>query len=191
MNSIRHCTYEDARCAVQRLIYSVQIMLDTTKFSGFYQPYDMRELYDLFYEAETLDDIANAIHKEIEKFQSDIPEKYNEAYQKYQQLVENVKTYIQSNYSNYNLSLDSILAEFHISSITLGRVFKMLMGIPVFHYIIQTRLEKAEYLLLHTKMTTKEIAESCGYENAPYLYTVFKKHFGLTPGEYRKKHGHL
>lgn len=189
LDSMRQITYEDAYSAIHRLIYSIQITVDSMRFSGANLLYDMQGLYKHFYGAEVLEEIKEAFHQELIRAENDMPKKSNVTYQKYEQSVEEAKLYIQQHYSDFNLSLDSIAESLQISAITLGRVFKALVGMPVFHYIMQVRMEQAENLLLHSDLTTKEIAVACGYENIPYLYTLFKKRFGLTPGEYRKKYG--
>lgn len=189
LDSMRQITYEDAYSAIHRLIYSIQITVDSMKFSGANLLYDMQELYRHFYDAEVLEEIKEAFHQELIRVENDMPKNSNITYHKYEQFVEDAKLYIQQHYSDFNLSLDSIAESLQISAITLGRVFKALVGMPVFHYIMQVRMEQAENLLLHSDLTTKEIAVACGYENTPYLYTLFKKRYGLTPGEYRKKYG--
>ena len=50
---------------------------------------------------------------------------------------------------------------------------------------IQTRIEKAKYLLTYTSLTITEIAALCGYSSSAYFAMQFKKHLGVTPSDYR------
>ena len=50
-------------------------------------------------------------------------------------------------------------------------------------------MELASTLLLTTDRPAVEIAAQVGYNNYPYLSTVFKKYFGTTPSQYVKERG--
>lgn len=47
------------------------------------------------------------------------------------------------------------------------------------------KLKRACRLLKTSDMPTKEIAQVCGYPSLQYMYAVFKKHYGVTPKQYR------
>ena len=49
------------------------------------------------------------------------------------------------------------------------------------------RMERAKGLLLHSHFAVGEIARICGFEDESYFGRFFKKHVGLSPGEFRKK----
>jgi two-component system response regulator YesN len=46
-------------------------------------------------------------------------------------------------------------------------------------------MEKALYLLKHTNKKIYEITTVLGYQNPQYFSKMFKKHYGMTPNEYR------
>ena len=54
-------------------------------------------------------------------------------------------------------------------------------------YINEKRFNLALDLLTTTSCTNSKIAEMTGFNSATYFYTVFKKRFGMTPDNYRKK----
>lgn len=63
--------------------------------------------------------------------------------------------------------------------------FKNVMKCPVSAYIIRRRLKQACLLLATTEDSIIEIAAASGFDNVPYFNRTFKKHMGMTPGEYR------
>lgn len=181
----KKASHEDAHSAVHRLIYSIQITMDSLKMSGLELPHNFQQLYAEFYEAEVLEDVRTSLRKTLTSMcaNSDASES---ALQQNEQLIQNVKLYIMEHYSEFNLSLNTLAEQFQTSPNVLGRIFKALAGRPIFQYITQIRLQHAQELLLHSKLTNKEIALSCGFENTSYFYSLFKQELGTTPSEFRK-----
>lgn len=68
----------------------------------------------------------------------------------------------------------------------LDRLFAATLNVSVGHEIARLRLAKAKSLVEETDLPVGEIARSCGYCNAGYLVTLFRKAFGQPPGAYRK-----
>ena len=93
-------------------------------------------------------------------------------------------------YLNDNLdtafSLDLFSRNIGISKYYLHRLFKEITGKTPLEYLTYIRLKKAIDKLQNSKSSIFEIAIACGFENAPYFSTVFKKHLGLSPSQYRK-----
>ncbi len=84
----------------------------------------------------------------------------------------------------------TVLAE--IAGITpqhLCRVFKDTMNMRPNEYLTQRRLQEAKTLLQRNELPVSEIAIHSGFPDAGYFSTVFKKHEGLTPMEYKKHIG--
>lgn len=185
--AVKAASYEDARSAIHRLLFSIQITMDSLRMSGISYPSDIQNMYPEFYEAEVLDEICTSLHNMLHRISND-NRSSESALQQNERLVNDVKLYIVEHYPEFNLSLNTIAQSFHTSPNVLGRIFKALAGKPVFQYITQVRLKRAEELLLQSKLTNKEIALACGFENTSYFYSLFKEELGLTPSEYRKRH---
>lgn len=66
--------------------------------------------------------------------------------------------------------------------------FKNCFGLPPRKYICLRRIERAQNLLVHTKLTLKEISVRVGYEDEFHFAKLFKKYIGVSPGIYRKRH---
>lgn len=73
-----------------------------------------------------------------------------------------------------------------LSRADFSALFRRTFGIPPKQYISRRRITRAKYLLWRTKLSVKEIAEQCGYENKYFFYRIFKKYTGATPSQYRK-----
>lgn len=99
--------------------------------------------------------------------------------------LDEVKKYIEENYSNPNISLDSLGEAFGVSPNYLGRLFKKETGVSVAEYINSERLKCVLRELQIPGRTAKEIAEQCGFFNTNYFYTYFRKKVGMSPQEYR------
>lgn len=85
-----------------------------------------------------------------------------------------------------NQTANDIAKKLGFNPIYLERVFKKHTGKTIKQAIIERNIERAQNLLLTTNMSVLEIAEAVGYSNANGLITLFKKHLGVTPLEFRK-----
>ncbi len=85
-------------------------------------------------------------------------------------------------------SLQSLSEQFNIQPRTLTRMFIENLNCTPIQYIINIRMKYASQLLTVNTMSIQHIAELCGYNSMSFFIRSFKKHFGMTPGEYRKSH---
>ncbi|WP_201318318.1 helix-turn-helix domain-containing protein [Paenibacillus sp. EPM92] len=88
-----------------------------------------------------------------------------------------------------NLSLESIADVVGVHPVTLSRIFKQQTGMNFVRYLVRSRLQHAQSLLLKTDKKINEISEEVGYVDYRYFRTLFKKEFGCTPSEYRRRNG--
>ena len=68
------------------------------------------------------------------------------------------------------------------------KVFEELFHEPPHNYLLQCRLQKAEYLLTDNELQIQEIAVLCGFQDKFYFSRLFKKNYGMSPMKYRKEH---
>lgn len=71
----------------------------------------------------------------------------------------------------------------------LTGMFREHLGMTVFEYHCQLRLELACHLLTGTDMTIKLIADNCGYKNAGDFTRAFRQRIGVNPLIYRINKG--
>lgn len=74
-----------------------------------------------------------------------------------------------------------------ISTPHLIRLFKIHLGMPPNTYLRELRLEKARELLESSYHQVKQIGVKSGMTNDSHFTRDFKKKFGLSPTDYRKK----
>lgn len=95
--------------------------------------------------------------------------------------------YIQKNYMDSTLSLNSICSYLNISTSYFSTIFKEETGETFTEVLIRTRMEKAKELLEKTTMKNYEIAEKVGFSDPHYFGISFKKMTGCTPTEYARE----
>lgn len=84
------------------------------------------------------------------------------------------------------ITLESLSALVHMDPSYLSRIFKKKYGVSPIECVIRLRLDYAFGLVMNTDMTVSEIADYCGYGNVSFFISVYKKRYGMTPGEQRK-----
>lgn len=108
--------------------------------------------------------------------------------QEEQSLIDRIIEYIDTHFTDHNLSLDTISCEFEISPSHVSRSFKDKTGINFVQYIWQKRLDRMIHQLKTTDTPLKDLIQEVGYLDTPNFIRKFKKETGLTPGQYRKQH---
>lgn len=100
--------------------------------------------------------------------------------------VVSTKRYLDEHYTS-PLPFEEMADRFAISRGQLTRLFKKRVGMSLQEYLTLKRLEKARDQLTHTQATIKEVALGCGMGEELNLIRLFKKHYRMTPSEYRNK----
>lgn len=96
------------------------------------------------------------------------------------------ETYIRTRYSDPDLSVEGIAAALSLDRHHLARLFKARYGMTMREYLINTRIHRAAELLREGHSVTETTA-LCGYTDLPNFSKMFRRHFGVSPGQYRKR----
>jgi AraC family transcriptional regulator len=80
-----------------------------------------------------------------------------------------------------DLSLEKIAAIARISPSHLKTLFRKSMGVPVHHYVIQRRLERAKLLMMQDGMSITEIALAAGFANQSHMARHMRRMLGMPP----------
>lgn len=91
---------------------------------------------------------------------------------------------IEAELSNPDLNVDFVCRALGMSSKTLYRLIKKLVGVSPVDYIRQTRLRKAAMLLEQSKFSVSEVMYMVGFSSSSYFSKCFAAMFGCTPGQY-------
>ena len=76
-----------------------------------------------------------------------------------------------------------------VTLIHYRRIFKQLLGVPSQQFLIHCRLQKAASLLLiqGDPLPVSEVAERSGILDQNYFSRLFKRHFHISPMDYRRE----
>lgn len=99
--------------------------------------------------------------------------------------IERAKEFVVENYADSSLSLSTVGKHIGINPAYLSRLFYENLNQRFVDYINQYRVDKSKQLLDITNLTIKEVGFKTGFNSIQYFIRVFKKHTGLTPGQYR------
>lgn len=100
--------------------------------------------------------------------------------------IEIAVSYFNENY-NTKISVAQYAESLHISTNWFIRNFKQHMKMSPAQYLLSLRMVNAQSLLENTDYSVGEIAEIVGYDNQLYFSRVFKKEYGISPAQYRKR----
>ncbi len=90
-------------------------------------------------------------------------------------IVIKVMNYVQENYADCNLNLNSLAEGLGKNSRYISRTFKKEMETGILDYINSVRIEKARELMATGKYTVQEAAEAVGYSNVRTFRRAFEK----------------
>lgn len=85
------------------------------------------------------------------------------------------------------LTVEEIAGQVYLSPTYLQFVFKDNFGIPLAEYVRSQKLKRALELLYNTEKRISDIAYDCGFEHESSFIRSFKREFGMTPGEARRR----
>ncbi len=94
-------------------------------------------------------------------------------------------SFIQKEY--VTVTLDMLSDYFHLSKPYLSKYIKEKAGMTFQEVVKEERMKKAKNMLKHTSNTVETIAANVGYENVEHFNRLFKRSYGVTPVQYRKK----
>ncbi|MFD0715886.1 response regulator [Paenibacillus sp. GCM10027626] len=100
-------------------------------------------------------------------------------------VVEQVQRYILEHLSE-DVSLQTLADHVHLHPVYLSKIYKLETDETLTEYLHRMRMDQAAAMLKQSNERVYKIAERIGFENT-YFTKVFKKHFGLTPQEYRER----
>ena len=85
------------------------------------------------------------------------------------------------------IKVEQVVDYVGISRSNLENRFSEERGHTIHQEIHNRKLKQACNMLEQDEQHPSDIAAACGYPSLQYMYAVFRKHFDLTPKQYREK----
>ncbi len=92
-----------------------------------------------------------------------------------EELHQNIVTYMNEHYKDFELSLEKMALIFQLSSPNLSRLIKAITGVTFTEYIWKLRLGEIKANLINTNRSVKEIVTEVGYIDVANFTRKFKK----------------
>lgn len=169
---------------VFRMVYNdiLQIFLSESKVD--------KLLLDKFFNAFTISQCSSAdeFYQLLSEACRIVMDSSNQKQAEKSNTVRDAIRYMQQHYGNPDLNMMALAEYLDISAVSLSIAFKNEMEVKPSEYLANLRIEKAKELLRQTDMLVKDISVACGYEDDGSFARRFKKHTGMSPGQYREKH---
>ncbi|MDO4174924.1 MAG: response regulator [Eubacteriales bacterium] len=100
--------------------------------------------------------------------------------------VTRAQAYIDIHYAE-DITLPALAKQLEITPGYLSTLMKRELGMTFSEYVLHVRMEHAKQLLEQEDLHIYEVATRVGYNNQYYFNSLFKRVFGVSPGQYSKK----
>ena len=101
-------------------------------------------------------------------------------------LVDNALAYLHRHYEKPALSLAAVAEDLGCNPRYLTARFTLIVGQHMHAYLVGLRVAHACRLLMETSLPIKEAAYASGFRGNAGLDHAFRRHVGVSPGEYRR-----
>lgn len=95
-------------------------------------------------------------------------------------------SYIHEHYRDSGLTLTEVAEQVGLSAAHFSRMFKQDRGVTFIQYLTDLRIKQAAFLLENSPLKIYEVGRESGYQDCHYFYNLFKKHYDMTPLQYRE-----
>lgn len=87
---------------------------------------------------------------------------------------------------SHDISEHEVCKRLYISETGLRNIYHKYYGMPPKQYMLKIYMAKAQTLLRTSDLPIGQIANKLNYQSASKFSITFKKHFGVSPHEYRE-----
>ena len=143
---------------------------------------ELEDMRMLFEQETSLKKLKEYLSKLINKI---IDLRYSVSGNKNSEIVNIAKEYINNNYMEDDISLNTIASYVNMSPSYFSALFRKETDQTVVEYLTHVRMEKAKELLMCSSKKASDIGYEVGYKDAHYFSYIFKKIQKCTPREYR------
>ena len=93
---------------------------------------------------------------------------------------------IERNMDNSDYGVEDFVSDMAVGRTALYQRINSITGKSIKEFILDIRLKRAAKLLSESDKTIAEVSYMTGFLNPKYFSTIFKKHFGMTPSEFKR-----
>jgi len=178
-------TPQEYQISLARLLNSLLIVMQEAGISLNQIHYTNSSLFEHLTKLQTASDIehwfrSNIIGPMISIFRDRQDAQYHNISEKMIDMIQK--------YYDTDLTLEQCAAELHYNANYLSSVFRKETNYSFSEYLAAYRFNMAKKWLSESDMTIKDIATKLRYNNPQNFIRSFRKHEGMTPGQYREKH---
>lgn len=102
-----------------------------------------------------------------------------------EEFLKKAVAYIEKNIDNSDYNVETFVADMGISRTLLYKKVNEITGMSIKEFILDMRLKRSAQLLADSRLTIAEVAYQTGFNDAGYFSICFKKHYGISPSEFR------
>lgn len=96
-----------------------------------------------------------------------------------------IEEYLMEHFSE-DITLQTLSDMTYMNKYYLVHAFKEYKGVSPINYLIERRIQEAQYLLETSNYSIARIAHAVGFSSQSYFAQVFRKEKGVSPKQYRK-----
>ncbi|POR02063.1 hypothetical protein AU468_07365 [Alkalispirochaeta sphaeroplastigenens] len=100
--------------------------------------------------------------------------------------IQDAVLYLNTDYMN-PISVEDVLESCGLSRSHFHALFKRETGQTFVEYLSALRCTRAAELLVTTEKTVLQIATESGFNNLSHFHHVFRRRYGMSPGQYRQR----
>lgn len=104
-----------------------------------------------------------------------------------EELIKKAVALVEQNYDNEFYDVEEFVSDMAIGRTKLYQKINDLTGMSIKKFILDIRLKRAGQLLRESEYTVAEISTMTGFANPKYFSVCFKRHFGVSPTDFKQK----
>lgn len=140
---------------------------------------DFQEMLPALSDVEQIKSYLEKVFNTVIELRESVSRKKNSS------LLHEAAKYIDDNFANEDISLNTVAAHVNLSPNHFSTLFSQEMGKTFIEYLTAVRMEKAKEFLRSTNMKSTDVAFAVGYKDPHYFSYLFKKTQDCTPREFR------